>query len=144
MKNSERRRRNESERYGGQHVVDEKAVVIRKLAELGLPVYSELPHDFEEKRLPALWVQHVGPAARRQAINSRGIDYVDLDIDLFVSLDMWHTGAAMDLAQKVRTHVHRFHEGMLKVLDTGRPEARPDFNSVIRRYGLTITVAVPA
>ncbi|AKN59589.1 hypothetical protein [Corynebacterium phage LGCM-V6] len=125
-------------------MVDEKAVIIRKLSKLGIPVYSELPHDFEEKRLPALWIQHVGPAARRQAINSMGIDYVDLDIDLFVSLDMWHTGAAMELAQEVRAHVHRFREGMLKVLDAGRPIARPDFNSVIRRYGLTITVAVPA
>ncbi|OWX99387.1 hypothetical protein [Corynebacterium diphtheriae] len=125
-------------------MVDEKAVIISKLSKLGFPVYSELPHDFEEKHLPVLWVQHVGPAARRQAINSRGIDYVDLDIDLFVSLDMWHTGAAMELAQTIRTHMHRFREGMLKVLDTGRPEPRPNFNSTIRRCGLTIMVAVPA
>lgn len=124
--------------------MDEKAVIIRKLSELGIPVYSEMPHDFDGKHLPALWVQHVGPAARRQAINSRGIDYIDLDIDLFVSLEMWHTGKAMELAQMVRMHVHRFREGMVKVLDTGRPEPRPDINSTIRRYGLTITVAVPA
>ncbi|UWE87248.1 hypothetical protein NY054_07145 [Corynebacterium diphtheriae bv. mitis] len=88
----------------------------------------------------SMWGLQLG--GRRSTLG--GIDYVDLDIDLFVSLDMWHTGAAMELAQTIRTHMHRFREGMLKVLDTGRPEPRPNFNSTIRRCGLTITVAVPA
>ena len=123
---------------------DEYAALISHLALLGYPVYFHLPHSFEEQGLPAIWVQPVGPAARSPGLNHLGIDRIDLDVDILTGVTSWDTGEAMRLSHRIRQHLTGLRTGGFRVLDAGRPVARPDWNPDIRRIGLTVTLAVPA
>lgn len=123
---------------------DEYAVLIAHLSQHGLPVYLELPHGFEARGEPVLWVQPVGPASRSPALNKLGFDRIGLDVDLLAGADFWATGQANLLMHSVRQRLTGLRTDGFRVLDVGRPVVRPDWNPDIRRIGLTVELAVPA
>lgn len=108
------------------------------------PVYVDIPHKFELGRLPAIGLYYVGPAERRPALNSLGIDMEDIDVDIFIPKKTWVTGEAFKLAQLLRMQLYQFRTDDSRCLEVTRPTRRPDRNPTIRRLGMTVTVASPA
>lgn len=105
--------------------------------------YVEAPHDLELK-LPAVDLQPVGPARRHRAFNHLGADALDVDVDIYFTTSDALTGAGQALAHRVRQSLAGFRQGLMKSIDVGRPESRPDRNPNIRRLCVTVTVIAPA
>ncbi|APT85320.1 hypothetical protein CAQU_09865 [Corynebacterium aquilae DSM 44791] len=119
--------------------------MVDTLAETKLPVYAEeLPHSFELTKLPALHVHEIGPAARSPALNTLGVDVQDVDLEIFVTPEMWDSGEAHDLAHRLRSWLMHRSRGAFRIQDIGRPIRRPDINEAVRRYAFTIRIALPA
>lgn len=107
-------------------------------------VHVELPHDAELRALPCVDLQPAGPAGRTPALQGLGVDSVFIDVDLFVSPQMWLTGQAAALADNLRRYLSTYRDGMARAVDVGRPSRRPDRNPNIRRIGFTVEILTPA
>lgn len=107
-------------------------------------VYEEMPHDANPRRLPTVHLEAAGPARRSPALQGLGADQVGVDVNLYVSESMWRSGAAMELAQRLRISLSQFRDGHMRAVEVSRPEKWPDRNPKSRRIGMTVEVMVPA